>query len=310
MTSRELKGIQISRLGLGTVQFGMDYGYVKAKSQNEVDDILKACLECGINFLDTARDYGDSEEKIGSFLERNPGSGFVIATKLAKIESGVAGEKKRLCDSLLKSVETSIKRLKVKRIELLQLHQSDEFIIGDDNFWGCIAELKESGRIRLFGVSFYDAGEARRWISERGAFLDFIQAPYNVFDRRFESLFPELETKRIGLISRSTFLKGIITANNGEIPEELRALGHFKEKLLSFSREVGLSVEELALLFVARSRFIVSTLLGVRSAEELRVNAAVLQKIASVEPLNGKLDELDVREPFLIDPARWLQFFK
>ena len=82
MLGRFLGGRKISRLGLGTVQFGLDYGYTKKLSQREVDSILDGCAGAGIRFLDTARDYGDSEKKIGNYFKRHPRAGWVVATKL------------------------------------------------------------------------------------------------------------------------------------------------------------------------------------------------------------------------------------
>ena len=77
---------EISKFGLGTVQFGLDYGFTKRKTQEEVDSILNTANNNGITLIDTAREYGDSEEKIGNFLE-NYKNNFVIATKLRLIDN-------------------------------------------------------------------------------------------------------------------------------------------------------------------------------------------------------------------------------
>ncbi len=76
---------KISKFGLGTVQFGLDYGFTKRKTQDEVNKILKTATDNGITLIDTAREYGDSEEKIGNFIE-NYNHNFVIATKLRLID--------------------------------------------------------------------------------------------------------------------------------------------------------------------------------------------------------------------------------
>ena len=61
----------ISRIGLGTVQFGCDYGFTKEFKQNRVDEILECCIKHNINLLDTAREYGNSEQKIGEFIKNS-----------------------------------------------------------------------------------------------------------------------------------------------------------------------------------------------------------------------------------------------
>ena len=76
----------LSNFGLGTVQFGLDYGFTKRKTQDEVNVILKTAVDNDINLIDTAREYGDSEEKIGNFISENDND-FVIATKLKLIDN-------------------------------------------------------------------------------------------------------------------------------------------------------------------------------------------------------------------------------
>ena len=75
---------EISKFGLGTVQFGLDYGFTKRKTQDEVNDILQTAVENHITLIDTAREYGDSEDKIGKFMD-NYKNNFVVATKLQLI---------------------------------------------------------------------------------------------------------------------------------------------------------------------------------------------------------------------------------
>src|SRR3989338_3414793 len=112
---------KISRLGLGTAQFGMNYGYTKIKSQCEVNDILSACLEYGINFLDTARGYGDSECKIGNFIKSVPENSFVVGTKLARISEADNENPRQLKEQIFRSISDSIENLNVNNIDLLQV---------------------------------------------------------------------------------------------------------------------------------------------------------------------------------------------
>ena len=69
MLMNNIKKYEISKFGLGTVQFGLDYGFTKRKTQDEVNSILKTAVDNNITLIDTAREYGDSEEKIGNFIE-------------------------------------------------------------------------------------------------------------------------------------------------------------------------------------------------------------------------------------------------
>ena len=108
---------KISKFGLGTVQFGLDYGFTKRKSQDEVNLILKTAVDNGITLIDTAREYGDSEDKIGNFIE-NYKNDFVIATKLRIIDELSDLSYKRLENKIYDSVEESLEKLKLNKIYL------------------------------------------------------------------------------------------------------------------------------------------------------------------------------------------------
>jgi len=298
----------ISKIGLGTAQFGMDYGYTKAKSQNEVDVILDTCVEHGINFLDTARGYGDSEEKIGHYLKRHPKAHFFIATKMSEVPLNIASNFPRLWNHVLSSVETSLRALGINQLQVLQLHQPSDIVIDNDFFWRAIAQLKQRGLIRFFGISVYEIEEAQILIHRYGKSIDFIQVPYSVFDQRFERLFSWFDEHEIGVISRSAFLKGIIPAANEEIPDELTEIKRFKQLLSDLASLFELSVHELALLFAVSSELIQTTLIGVDSSEQLLRNVEALSKLKLICDVKSEMKQLEIADAFLIDPRRWTRF--
>ena len=307
MLSSEGQPIRLSRIGLGTVQFGMDYGYTKKKPQKQVDEILTCCLNRGVNFLDTARDYGDSEEKIGSFIKRTPKNNFFIATKISKINPSISKNKKKLLEHVVKSIESSLSLLQVEKIELLQLHQADNSIIGNDFFWDIIMHLKEKKVFNRFGVSVYDVDSTKDMLNKYHRCIDFIQIPYNVFDQRFSEIFSFLKDKKISIMSRSVFLKGIITAPEEAVPSELNEIKYFKNKLLNISRDSGLSVSDLALLFVINHKAINTTILGVDSVQELQANIAALKNNDLFEKVKIEVGHLRIKDSYLIDPRKWAQ---
>ena len=77
MNNFKKSNFNISKFGLGTVQFGLDYGFTKRKTQDEVNDILQTAVAHDITLIDTAREYGDSEDKIGNFMQNNANN-FVV----------------------------------------------------------------------------------------------------------------------------------------------------------------------------------------------------------------------------------------
>lgn len=296
----------VSRIALGTVQFGLDYGFDKMKTQCEVDAILDCAVQNGINFIDTAREYGDSEIKIGDYISRHKND-FIIATKIKKITENEAANK-HLQDMVLKSIDESKKALQLKKLDVLQLHQTDEFIINKEVFWDTIKDLKKDNIIGAFGVSVYDIKETLYLIKNHGDTIDFFQVPYNIFDRKFEDLKEVLEKASISLVSRSTFLKGIIPCEISELPTELIGLKPYKEKLQKKADDLKMSVSELAILYTYFSKHIGAILLGINSPEDIECNVDTIKKHGCRIIEENDFSDLSVKNLFLTDPRKWTSF--
>ena len=147
--------------------------------------------------------------------------------------------------------------------------------------------------------------ETKNITENYGNFVDFFQIPYNIFDRRFDDIQKELEENNIGLISRSTFLKGIIPCSIDEIPEGLEDIKPYKENLINLANNCELTVAELASIFVYYNDYINSTILGVNSPEELENNINSINKFDENLLANVDFDALRINEDYLIDPRKW-----
>lgn len=307
MVENMVKKYELSNFGLGTVQFGLDYGFTKRKTQEEVNDILNVAVENDINLIDTAREYGDSEEKIGVF-NKEFDNDFVIATKLSLIDDLNNLSYSFLKKHIQQSVSDSLSNLNLDNIPILQLHQVDMELYNNSDFWSCIEDIKQDKLIDNFGVSVYDTDDTQFLLDNHGDIIDFIQIPYNIFDRRFDSIFEQIKINNIDVISRSTFLKGIIPSPVDNIPSELNDIIPYKLKLESASENVGVRVDELATLFVYYNKNISSTIFGVNSPEELKNNIDTIKQFN--EDILDEIDfnELSVSEVKLIDPRQWNEF--
>ncbi len=299
--------MKISKFGLGTVQFGLDYGFTKRKSQEEVNSILKTADDNDITLIDTAREYGDSEEKIGNFIE-NYKNNFVVATKLRLIDDFTGLNYNLLKSKIYDSVEESLEKLQLNKIPILQLHQTVEEIYNNDDFWTVINQLKEDNLIDLFGVSVYELPETEFIMENYGNAVDFFQVPYNIFDRRFDDIQDKLTEKNIGLVTRSTFLKGVIPCSIEEIPKGLENIKPYKEDLLDLANDCDVSVAELATVFVYYNNYINSTILGVNSPEELENNINSIDKFDKNILDNIDFGSLRINDDYLIDPRKWNDF--
>lgn len=302
-----VKKYELSNFGLGTVQFGLDYGFTKRKTQEEVNDILNVAVENDINLIDTAREYGDSEEKIGVF-NKEFDNDFVIATKLSLIDDLSILSYSFLKNHIQQSVSDSLSNLNLDNIPILQLHQVDMELYNNSDFWSCIKDIKQDNLIDNFGVSVYDTDDTQFLLDNHGDIIDYIQIPYNIFDRRFDSIFEQIKVNNIDVISRSTFLKGIIPSPVDNVPSELNDIIPYKLKLESVSENAGVRVDELATLFVYYNKNISSTIFGVNSPEELKNNIDTIKQFD--ESILDEIDfnELSISEVKLIDPRQWNEF--
>ena len=307
MNNFKKSNYEISKFGLGTVQFGLDYGFTKRKSQEEVNSILQTAVDNKITLIDTAREYGDSEDKIGNFM-KNYKNNFVVATKLRLMDDLSNLNYISLKKNIYNSVEESLGKLQLNKIPILQLHQTIDEIYKNDDFWTVINQLKEDKLIDLFGVSVYELPETKFITQNHNDCVDFFQIPYNIFDRRFDDVQKELDENSIGLVSRSTFLKGIIPCSIDETPECLNDIRPFKVKLQDLADEFECSIADLASVFVYYNDYINSTILGVNSPEELENNIKSVDKFDETLLNDIDFDDLRINDDYLIDPRKWDNF--
>jgi len=215
MRYRELgrSRLRVSVIGLGTWQFGGEWGH--AYTQSEADAILDQAAASGINLIDTAECYGDhlSEGLIGDYLARHDRSRWVVATKFGHHFRRFMdrGDDFSAAD-VRQQLEASLRALRVDTIDLYQFHSGADGLFQNDELWAMLAEQKRAGKIRHLGVSILgkgsvlQAGEA--W--SRGA--EALQVVYNRLDRRPEQLyFPHAERDRLGILARVPMASGLLS---------------------------------------------------------------------------------------------------
>jgi aryl-alcohol dehydrogenase-like predicted oxidoreductase len=154
-------GIAVSPLGLGTVKLGRDKAVkypegFKIPDDYQALDLLALAWDLGINLIDTAPAYGNSEERLGKLLPQLPRD-WVIATKAGEYFDPQSGESQYdfSPESIINSVETSLKRLKRDVLDIVLIHSdgNDLDIINNDGALDTLNELKQRGWIRATGMS-------------------------------------------------------------------------------------------------------------------------------------------------------------
>ncbi len=210
MKKRKLgnSGLEVSAIGFGCM--GMSYGYGPAKDKNEMIPVIRAAVEQGITFFDTAEVYGPyiNEELVGEALApfRNE---VVIATKFGfNIRDGkMAGVNSRP-ENIRKVAEASLKRLNIEVIDLFYQHRVDPNVPIED-VAGTVKDLIREGKVKRFGLSEAGAGTIRKAHAVQP--VTALQSEFSMWTRQHEKeILPVIEELGIGFVAFSPLGKGFL----------------------------------------------------------------------------------------------------
>lgn len=250
-----IKSPLLSKLGIGTVQFGLNYGISNQRGITgirEVNKILEFARGEGIDLIDTAYGYGRSEEVLGQAGVRD----FKVVSKFLPESYGI---------SIQEQVKTSMERLKIKKLYGLLAHRPLD-IIGNPQIWDYLLDMKTKSVVEKIGFSFNNPEEAEL-VLEGGFEPDLIQAPLNYLDNRFSNIMILLKKKGCEVHSRSAFLQGLFFIPSDTLPvffEEIKPL--LNE--LQGKKHLG----ALLLNYCTQQVFIDRVVIGVNNLEQLRKN--------------------------------------
>lgn len=207
--------LEVSAIGLGCMGMSMSYG--PPADEQEMISLLRAAVELGVTFFDTAEAYGPytNEELVGEALAPYRGQ-VVIATKFG-FKFGPNGEQVGVDsrpEHIRQAVAGSLKRLKVEAIDLLYQHRVDPDVPIED-VAGAVKELIQEGKVKHFGLSEAGVQTIRRAHAVQP--LTAVQSEYSLWWRRPEAeVLPTLEELGIGLVAYSPLGRGFLT---GQIDE-------------------------------------------------------------------------------------------
>ena len=253
MQKRKLgrSNLEVSGLGLGCM--GMSFSYGPPKDTKEMTALLRAAVERGVTFFDTAEVYGPftNEELVGEALAPFRGK-VVIATKFGfdlngpDNRPGAAGLNSRP-EQIKKAVEGSLKRLRVEKIDLLYQHRVDPNVPIED-VAGAVKDLIQQGKVKHFGLSEAGVQTIRRAHAVQP--LTALQSEYSLWVRTPEKeVIPTLEDLGIGFVTYSPLGKGFLT---GKIDEKTKFEStDFRSTLPRFTPE-ALKVNQALIDLLAR----------------------------------------------------------
>jgi aryl-alcohol dehydrogenase-like predicted oxidoreductase len=282
-------GLEVSRIGLGTMTWGRD------TDESEAAEQLRSYLDAGGNFLDTAAVYGDgdSERVIGGFLGSLVNrEEITIATK-----AGItikAGERivSNSRGSLLNDLDASLRRLEVDYVDLWQIHTWDDRTPLEETL-SAIDFAVSSGRARYVGLSNFTAWQLARAATLQNplfgkATISSIQSEYSLVNRSIESeVIPAAQAVGSGVLAWSPLGRGVLTGKyrNGTPSDSRAASPHFSGFIAPYldgrargiveaacvaAEGLGYSPIEVALLWVRDRPGVTSAIVGARTGAQLR----------------------------------------
>jgi aryl-alcohol dehydrogenase-like predicted oxidoreductase len=258
-------GSFIQKIGIGTVQFGLDYGINNDQgkvTENEVNRILNYSIKKGIDTLDTAQAYGDSEIVIGRLLNSN---------YKYKLVSKATPKTRSIKDDIFKTLN----RLKKKNIYGYLIHDTEDFFRKPD-LWREMEILKEDKIVQKIGFSLYYTSQLEKLLN-LGIKFDLLQIPYNIFDKRFEKYFNYLKGLNVEIHIRSVFLQGLFMITIDRLPLHFEPVKNKLSLLKKLELDYNLSSASLPLWFALSNQSIDRVIIGMNGFSELIDNIKIAE---------------------------------
>ena len=283
-------GLKVSRLGAGLAEIG------SSADALGVGRLLNAALDGGINFLDTAACYGDSEEWIGHSISHCRQE-YILATKAGHITGGYEGEA-WTAKTILDSVERSLRRMKTDHLDLVQLHSCGVDTLERGEVIQALLEAKRSGKTRYIGYS--GDHEAALWAIESNQF-DTLQTTFNLVDQRArKEVLPQARAKVMGIIAKRPIANATWGAPAGSdaVREWYRQRA---QAMLGMGPLLAAPQDPilLALGFVLAHEEVDTAIVGTRNPDHMRANVEMVENelpltMEVVRELHRRFDQTEL----------------
>jgi len=287
----------MSKIILGTVQFGLEYGInnITGKpNHDEVNSIFDYAYSSNVTLLDSAEAYGNAHELIGKY-HKNSCNKFEVITKYSKARCD-------LPNSIVERISYNLEVLNITSIYCYMFHNYDDYINYFDSFKLELLELKGKGIIKKIGVSLHYNHHIEDVL--RNNDIDLIQVPYNLFDNlsKREKVFAKAKQNGVEIHTRSVFLQGLFFKDVNTVNGKLDPL---KKYLIELKEHVGTGeIHGLALNYVCSNANIDGILLGVDAISQLQNNLSSLND-NRWDSIMGRIDAICVEEESLLNPSNW-----
>ena len=284
----------MNRIVLGGAQLGLPYGILnggETLSREEVARILDTAVDHGIDSIDTAIAYGQSESIIGETSQNR----FKIISKLPPLPVDISD----VSEWVHSQVQGSLSRLKCTSLDALLLHRPQDLTGAQGaELYAAIGSLMAEKMIHRFGVSIYSPDDLEGII---GTFdIHVVQAPLNVFDRRILGVTDQLSALNIEVHARSVFLQGVLIASPKDRPQRFEPWSEHFALFDEWVHSSGVSAMACCLGFALQQPGIAKLVIGTTSAESLDeiMNSIPNSVLEAPTYLQSSVEQL-------IDPRFW-----
>ena len=284
----------MNRIVLGGAQLGLPYGILnggETLSREEVARILDTAVDRGIDSIDTAIAYGQSESVIGETSQNR----FNVISKLPPLPVDISN----VSEWVHSQVQGSLSRLKCTSLDALLLHRPQDLIGAQGaELYAAIGSLMAEKMIHRFGVSIYSPDDLEGIIDTFE--IHVVQAPLNVFDRRILGVTDQLSALDIEVHVRSVFLQGVLIASPQDRPHRFEPWSEHFALFDEWVRSSGVSAMACCMGFALQQPGIAKLVIGTTSAESLD---EIMNSIPN--PVFEAPSHLQSSVEQLIDPRFW-----
>ena len=288
----------ISKIALGAVQFGMDYGINSISGQvlpAEIKDILNYAYHQNIDLLDTAPAYGNSEQVLGKCNSHE----FKIVTKTRHFDCLEIGNREaQLLDS---DFSQSLTDLKKDRVYGVLFHNANDLLKhGSDKLFNRLNDFKQAGKIKKIGVSIYNHEQLQSIIDNFD--IDLVQLPFNILDRRLvdSGIFRMLQDRDVEIHARSVFLQGLLLMTEQSRPGKFKRWGTLWKVWHEWLNDNQITALEATIRHAISIPEISKVLVGVDTVSQLKEIV-----LASPGILPDIPPEMFTNDADLLNPSNW-----
>lgn len=312
--------VTLSPVGLGTAQLGNLY---EETTDEEARATVDAAWEGGIRYFDTAPHYGlgRSERRLGAALRDRPRDDYVLSTKVGRLlvpapelagqqdeDFAVPADLRREWDfsrdGVLRSIEESLERLGLDRLDVVYVHDPDEhWEQASSEAVPALVELRDQGVVRAVGVGMNQSEMLARFVRETDVDLVMCAGRYTLLEQgALAELMPAALDKGVGVVAAAVYNSGLLANprpgadayyNYAPAPPEVLDKA---TRIADICERHGVELPAVALAFVRAHPAVVSTVVGARGADQVQ---AAVERSRTAVPV--ELWE-DLRTAWLIDP--------